>query len=182
MPFNVIFEIFDTTVVPILTYSSEIWGYEAQKCIEETQTKFCKYLLCVNSRTSNSAVLGECGRLPIFIKTYVICIKYWIKVTRMNSVRLPKAAYIQLYESCENGKINWVTHIKNLLFRYGFGIVFFYQDVGDESLFVSQFKQIVIDCYKQDWNASMNDSPKMCSYKEYKVDFICEKYLDVLNI
>ena len=100
----------------------------------------------------------------------------------MNSVRLPKAAYIQLYESSENGKINWATHIKNLLFRYGFGIVFFYQDVGDESLFVSQFKQTVIDCYKQDWNALMNDSPKMCSYKEYKVDFICEKYLDVLNI
>ena len=54
------------------------------------------------------AILGECGRLPIFINTYVSCIKYCVKLTRMEDDRLPKAAYKMLYTSCENGKTNWV--------------------------------------------------------------------------
>ena len=43
MAFKIVFEIFDTTVVPILTYSSEIWGYQSHKGIEDIQLRFCKY-------------------------------------------------------------------------------------------------------------------------------------------
>ena len=30
-----LFKMFDTMVMPILTYRSEIWGYEYTKCIEQ---------------------------------------------------------------------------------------------------------------------------------------------------
>ena len=119
---------------------------------------------------------------PIFINTYVSCLKYWVKFTRMEDDRLTKAAYKKLYTSCENGKTNWVTHIKNLLFRNGFGYAYFSQGIGNEKLFTSQFKQTIIHCYKQEWNTLINNSNKLSDYRTYKNTFEFEKYFDVLNI
>ena len=49
-----LFKIFDSLVVRILCYGSEVWGYEYQRKIEQVHINFC-----------TSAVLGECGRLAI---------------------------------------------------------------------------------------------------------------------
>ena len=75
LPYSVVFNIFDTTVLPVLTYASEVWGYKLHQNVENVQIRFCRYLLGVGSRTPNVAVLGECGRLPIFVHTYINCIK-----------------------------------------------------------------------------------------------------------
>ena len=40
----------------------------------------------------NVAILGDCGRLPIFINNYVSCIKHWVKLTRMEDDRLPQGS------------------------------------------------------------------------------------------
>ena len=52
----------------------------------------------------------------------------------------------------------------------------------NEKLFISQFKQTIIDCYKQEWNTLINNSNKLSDYRTYKITFEFEKYLDVLNI
>ena len=80
LPYNIVFDIFDTTVMPILTYVSEVLGYKAYNDIENIQINFCKYLLCVGGRTSSIAVMGEFGHYPVFIYTYVKVIKYWLKL------------------------------------------------------------------------------------------------------
>jgi hypothetical protein len=113
---NVCFKLFDSMILPILCYGSEIWGYKKYDVIENVQLKFCKFLLGVNSNTTSSAVLGECGRNPLFVKYACRCIKYWCKVITMDDYRLPKATYIMLKQLDENGKITWVTHIKKFTF------------------------------------------------------------------
>jgi hypothetical protein len=40
------------------------WEYE------KLNLKFCKYLLGVNKRSTNIAVLSELGRMPLFFITY----------------------------------------------------------------------------------------------------------------
>ena len=42
----------------------------------------------------------------------------------MENDELPKSAYNMSLALCEAGKNNWVSHVKNLLFRYGFGFAF----------------------------------------------------------
>ena len=66
-------------VTPILVYGAELWGYERVEIIERVQTKFCKHLLRVGNQTSNLAVLGECGRTPLYVEYITKCIKYWLK-------------------------------------------------------------------------------------------------------
>jgi hypothetical protein len=64
---KVLFFLFDRMVTPILLYGSEIWGTEIREAIEIIHRKLCKYVMGVGSQTSNTAVLGDCGRYPLFI-------------------------------------------------------------------------------------------------------------------
>ena len=74
---------FDHTIKPILHYSAEVWDtFETElkngrvdhkkPCIEKLNVKFCKYLLCINKKASNSAVIGELG---IYIDSRQYCLQ-----------------------------------------------------------------------------------------------------------
>ena len=65
------FKIFDSLVVPILCYGSEVWGYEYHREIGQVHVNFCKLVLGVGKYASNSSVLSECGRLPIATRYYI---------------------------------------------------------------------------------------------------------------
>ena len=100
----------------------------------------------------------------------------------MNDDRLPRASYKMLFNLCEHGRVNWVTQIKNILFRYGFGIVYINQQVGDPRLFIAKFKERIIDCYKQEWSDNVSHTSKLENYYMFKNNFVFEKYLDTVNI
>ena len=57
----------------------------------------------------------------------------------MDNSRYPKACYEMLRKLDEAGKTNWVTKIKQLLMRYGFANVWFEQQVGNCSVFLTFF-------------------------------------------
>ena len=42
LPIDLMLKLFDHTVIPILTYSCEIWGYEDTKIIERIHTDFLR--------------------------------------------------------------------------------------------------------------------------------------------
>ena len=125
------FKLFDSIVVPVVCYGSEVWGFELSECIERVQLKFCRFLLGVNSNASNQAVLGECGRLPLCCFYFKRCVTFWLKLLEMDEHRYPKACYNMLKRLDDAGRITWATYIKKLLFRYGFGVVWIEQQVGN---------------------------------------------------
>ena len=77
----------------------------------------------------------------------------------------------------ECNRITWARHVKNLLFRYGFGFVWISQDVGDEDYFMFIFKQRLLDNALQEWHTDLNDSRKALHYKHFKTILNVEKYL-----
>ena len=67
---DIALSLFDSFVVPILNYASPIWVFYKSKDLELVHLKFCKLILGVRSSTSNVAVYGELGRLPLYINRY----------------------------------------------------------------------------------------------------------------
>ena len=83
-PVKVFLKLFDTKILPILTYSSELWGSYIYKIkpnttlesiinstnhlLEKLHLSFCKYILGVHRKTSNLGCLAELGRFPIIIQ------------------------------------------------------------------------------------------------------------------
>ena len=182
LPIDVWFKLFDSMILPIITYGAEIWGTQVHCHIENVQIRFCKYILGVSKTCNNVAVLGECGRLPLYTIYYTKCIKYWIKIIMMDDSRLPKSAYKMLLALDMAGRVNWVTNVKNLLYKYGFGFVFISQEVGNIELFVSEFKQRVSDCAAQDWHSELESSTKLETYVTFKSLLETEKYLNVIHV
>ena len=140
-----LFKLFDTMIKPILLYGSEIWGFEISDTIENVQDNFCKRFLKLPKNTFHEIARGECGRYPLYVDYYCRCIKYWIRLTRMRSVRYPNKCYKMLRNLDKSGRITWASKVKNLLFRNGFGYVWHVEDVGDQTLFMKMVKQRLID-------------------------------------
>jgi len=55
-----------------------------------------------------------------------------------------------------------------MLHQYGFGCVWLSQDVGNESLFLSTFKNRLEDCMKRNWHDQINTPSRWCTYKHHK--------------
>ena len=109
LPPSMFLKLFDQTIVPILTYASEIWGtfslqsktvfddfgnltpekHYLKTDTEQTCLYFYKRLLMVNKNTSNLATLGELGGYPIQIIKIIRIIKFWYRINELEK----KTAY-----------------------------------------------------------------------------------------
>ena len=106
-------KIFDSQVQPVVQYGAEIWGlYDAAVYCENVHLFALKKFLGVSMKTPNDLVYGEVNRFPIYLNSAIRCVKYWLKLTQMENVRLPKKAYNMLYILDSRGKSNWVTMVK----------------------------------------------------------------------
>ena len=53
--------------------------------IENVHLFGLKKFLGVDKRTPNDLVYGEVGRFPIYLNANVRCMRYWLKLTRMEA-------------------------------------------------------------------------------------------------
>ena len=82
----------------------------------------------------------------------------------------------------EYGKINWVTKVRQLLFSNGFGYIWIEQYVYNSRAFLSALVQRLKGQYLQSWYTELANSSKLYLYKDYKLYYEHETYLNCLNI
>ena len=143
-------KLFYAKTEPISTYAAEVWGLENVAQIEKVHTFSITRFLNVPLHSSNTMIYGEkkkkkkAGRYPLFIRTAVKCIKYWLKLIRLPMTRICRQAYEMLLLQHEAGRLNWATSIHNILAKNVFGIVWLCQGVGFETRFIAEFKDRLI--------------------------------------
>ena len=81
-----------------------------------------------------------------------------------------------------NNKINWASYVRKLLTVNGFGYVWDMQSVVNKNLFISKFKQRLIDQYLQKWHQVINEMSRLCLYRTIKSSYEVDMYISVLNI
>eukprot|EP00745_Piridium_sociabile_P001782 TRINITY_DN11085_c0_g1_i11.p1 TRINITY_DN11085_c0_g1~~TRINITY_DN11085_c0_g1_i11.p1 ORF type:complete len:245 (-),score=12.12 TRINITY_DN11085_c0_g1_i11:410-1144(-) len=169
---------FDTQIHPVALYGAELWGLDkAAIHIEKVHLYALKKFLGVHSKTPNDLVYGETGRHPIYIESHVRCIRYWLNILRMDENRLPFKAYKMLYNLDSCGKYTWVTNVREILFRNGFGIVWVNQGVEDLKGFLKELRQRFIDSRWQNWDDHMLQSDRFSWYRTFKSSTNIENYL-----
>ena len=74
LPSDLQLKLFDHTVLPILTYASEIWGFENLEIIEKIHTDFLRKITKSRKSTPLYIIYAELGRFPIevSIKTRMV--------------------------------------------------------------------------------------------------------------
>ena len=166
-------------VQPIAQFGAEIWGLTHAHIIEKIHLSALKRFLGVDRRTPNDLIYGEFGRYPIYLKSYVRCIHYWLKLTRMEENILPFKCYKMLFDLDSRGKSTWVTNVRICLSRYGFQYVWINQGVGCVKSFIACFKQRIIDCRSQDWSDHIRTSERFSEYCMFKTSMTLEPYLSL---
>ena len=76
--------LFDQTIVPILNYAFEIWGFEEYNTFEQLHLSACKYILGVKSTTRTGAVYAELGRISLQSIRYVGMLKFFARLRLLN--------------------------------------------------------------------------------------------------
>jgi hypothetical protein len=103
-PPKVSLHVFDHTILPILLYGCEIWGYfnplsnrlkqqsnlSMDKIYNRLQSevlhvKFCKYVLGCGKKSSNFAALSELGRLPTHFNIVKAMLKFWHRLQNLDN-------------------------------------------------------------------------------------------------
>jgi len=175
-------KLFDSQIEPVLTYAAEVWGLsENANQIEKVHTFAIKRFLGIPLHASNQLVYGETGRYPLYVRVYVKCIKYWMKLLSLPGSRICRQAYDMLLTQHEHGKYNWVSGVKRILTENGFGIVWLCQGVGYEQRFIHELKDRLICCFMQNWHSDIESKDKYTWYYSFKSQFEPERYLSYIT-
>lgn len=171
-------KIFDTAVLPILTYGSEVWGaflnldydkWDSSDC-EKIHIRFCKHILGVNRQTPNLLCRSELGRYPIktFNDTKIINFFKHIKELPADSVAHQALKLDQITPSTDTLS-NYIT---NLHYTYGQNIM---------QLSKPKLKKKLKDSYEAIWNVRMYNSTRGKYFQNFKKNISFETYLDTIN-
>ena len=108
-------KLFDTLILPILTYGCEVWEYENVQVLEKIRLQFCRNILKIRTSTPSFMSYGEIDRVPIDVVINVRMISFWNKLLTYNQ-QLSSILYRIMYmlSQRENVNFKWINHIKSI--------------------------------------------------------------------
>ena len=177
LPIDVQLDLFHNMGVPILLYSSEVWGIENNDLIIKLHVKFCKHILNCKTSTPSCMVYGKLGEIPPSIKIKCRILKYWASMLT-NPDKLSSRVYNVLFLLYNNNdyKSPWLKYVENTLNVNGLGFYWLTQAVDNINSFMYIVKTRLTDQIKQEWYSDINTLRKCCSYRLFNTDFALEPY------
>ena len=187
LPLDICLDLFDKTVLPVLTYGCEIWGHEIIDLVKGLQVKFYKLLLKLRRSTPTFMLFGETGRCPVdvHIKCRMLC--FWFKlISQENSNRLSSLIYKFLLNMFLSNryKSSYLLNIKECLENIGMS-GFWINQVYIQCTpmwFKAKVKRSLTDAFIQSWYSVVDDrkNEMYTNYRMFKTSFGQESYLSLL--
>ena len=82
LPLDIQLKLFDSFILPILTYGYEVWGFKNTNLIEKFHLMYLKYSLSIKMATPTCMVLGETGRFTVSIHINTRVVSFWSRIIR----------------------------------------------------------------------------------------------------
>ena len=175
-------QLFDSTVVPILLYSSEVCGCDNISIIKQFQVKYLKIVLRAKKTTPNVMLFGELGILPIEKVVESRILNFWCKIITGKHDKISFTIYQLMYQLFQHDifKCNWLQYVKNSLEKLGYSNFWMDQVTPPPIMFKNIVKGRIKDQYIQEWNNLLSNTNRCLSYRLFKKVFEFEKYLTLL--
>jgi hypothetical protein len=119
IPIDLQLKLFDTLILPIITYDCEVWGYENTKQLEKLHLQFCRNILGVTT-TTNFMTYEELGRTPIDICIKLRIVNFWNRLIS-NEKKVSCILYKIMFNLSiiDNVQFKWIHFIKSIFERTG---------------------------------------------------------------
>ena len=160
LPVDLQLKLFDHTVLPIMTYSCEVFGFENIQILERIHNEFLRKITKTKKSTPLFMLYAELGRYPIEIIIKSRMISFW---NRIITGKQSKYSY-QLYQAVRFAipqKSKWLRSIRNILTETGIFDLWLNQDYIQSRNVGRLIKQVLIDQNLQKWHAGIAKGPKL---------------------
>ena len=176
-PICILEKLFDTLVVPIILYGSEVWGavkiYRDTDPYENLHLKFIKEILGVHSKATNIACLAETNRTPLHLKVQINILKFLVHI--LNS---PDSLVSNIYHNVRESSL-WVSHLKDSLNKLGFSHLNY--NLTNIQFYIRRIKERLYDQNKQNMNSSLAASEKLSFFRKVHLPSKRPAYIDICN-
>ena len=179
IPVDLQLNMFDTLIMPILTYGCEIWGFENIQTLEKIHLQFCRNILKVRTSTPKYMIYGELGRTTIDVNIKVRMISFWNKLL-CNTNKLSSILYrlmLHLHGTARGVNFKYINYLKSIFDDSGLSYIWLQQYPVDPKSLKFTVKQTLKDHFIQNWYNEMGNSSKGEFYAFFKEQFGLENYL-----
>ena len=117
-------KLFKQVIKPICLYGCEVWGrIDSRQNIfkifenlpaENLFKSFGRFVLGVHRKSSNVALRGELGILPLYIDILLAMLKYLDRLQQYDNGSILGSAYLTSVGLDSRGKTSWFSTIRNL--------------------------------------------------------------------
>ena len=184
LPVDIVCELFDKCVVPVLLYGVEVWGCENLRDVEVFHRSFLRLLLKTFKFTPNCMLYGEMGCTDMKTIIHQRIINFWAKLKfgpteKFSSILCTFLSKLQS-EHPENYTFKWVQSVQKIQDNCGFSYVWDAEDL-DYVSFKAIFSQRCNDIFLRDWQSEVAQNSQCSNYKLFKHYHVMEKYLVELD-
>ena len=149
---SISYDLFLKSVVPVLLYGCEVWGFNSFQTIEVLHLSFLKSILNVRKSTANCMVYGELGAFPLNISCKSRMVTFWHKLHTDRSDKLSGLIYRvlrQLY--LKNCNLPWLKFVQATLNNCGLSYIWDTPYVCSTRQLNVLLKSSLEDQFKQMW-------------------------------
>ena len=176
LPLDLMIDLFDSMVLPVLLYGCEIWGFETIDCMNKLQLKFYKYILRLRQSTPSMMIYSELGKFPILISIKCRLLCFWLKlVNGPASERLSSLTYKCLLNLYENNthKNNYLSFVKKTLDELGLSNFWTNQmQINVNPMwFKAKVNRLLQDQFIQSFYSSLDNDPIYTNFRMFKTNF-----------
>ena len=119
LPTDLQIKLFDHTIVPILLYGCEVWGFQNAQVLENVHNELLRNILKLRKSTPLYTLHAELGWIPLILNIKSCMIGYWISVINGKNSMLTKVLYTILVHEHGNYDFKWVKWINDILVSVG---------------------------------------------------------------
>ena len=179
-------KIFDSVILPIITYGCEVWGLYNnlnfdkwdKTHMERVHLRFCKLYLELNRKTSNHAARAEMGRFPTLIPIIKRILKYNLYLRSKDDNVIVKQAFLISEDTKNNLTKSYGNKFKELFNLFNnvenSRLISFAEKDIDKS--ISSLKSNFIKF----WEEKLQNSPKLEFYRRSKIHYAPDSFIDDL--
>lgn len=179
LPLDLQMKLFDNTVLPILTYGSEIYGPGNLEIIERIHTEFLRKITMSRKSTPKYMLYAELGRHPIEVDIKTRTINYWSLILNGKVSKLSHQIYLYMFNARHDFK--WLDYVQSILNECGLNYIWLQQFRNVPKNVAKLVKNRLLDQYLQNWSSALQISFKGKHYALFKDNIKSENYLTKLN-
>ena len=180
-PHGIMMKLFDSQILPILEYGSEIWfPGKNLASFESVHLNFLKCALGVRTQTSSLAIYGESGRFPLVMRQEDRALKLWLRLKFSKENKPINNVFYELENLQNLGYDTWLTKIRTILGTLYNNVT----DLENSRRLLSDLKEKRYRLFMEKLLIDIKDhasNPKLRTYCLLKPDYRKEPYFHYIT-